>query len=578
MSEMPSDRKNAGVLIPVFSIRTEHDLGIGDVAGLREFIEWSAETGLEFVQLLPINETGTDNSPYNAISSVALEPLTIDCSPEGLTDLSAEVYEEVLANYDIRHLRIGGVKYDKVRLLKLDLLWRGFTVFEAEHFQRGTPRDVEFHAFCNAESEWLGDYCLYRLLMDMEGGKQSWQEWSPNYNEVGKAREFVDRLLEVEPDKSERQLVYYAYIQWVAYQQWREVAAFAKDKGVRLMGDIPFGVSLNSADVFGNPSIFNLDWYGGAPPETLFKDDEFVQKWGQNWGIPLYHWDVLQDKDYGWWRQRVGKTVEIFSMFRVDHALGFYRIYSFPWNPVRNGEFLPLTEDEAAKRCDGNRPGFKPRSDDSYEDAQANRHQGEVYLKMLQEAADGAEVIAEDLGMVPNYVRPSLAELKLAGMKIPQWEFSNGGVTPGSEYPHISFATYATHDHAPLKAQWEEKRAQMESAAYESPEWWEAHNFLKALSDYSGMEFDPAHPREFNDEVRETLLKALFASNSRDVGVMISDVFGMTERINVPGIMDGVNWAWRLDMTVEELRKNPHWSYISRRVRKLLRDAGRTEA
>ncbi len=574
-AESTTTNRNAGILIPVFSIRKDSDLGIGDVAGLRSLINWAAETGVEFLQLLPINETGTDNSPYNAISSVALEPLTLDCSPNGLPELTQEVYEDVLGKYDIRHLRIGPVKYEQVRILKLDLLWRAFSVFESEHFQRGTSQDDAFHLFCDLEAKWLGDYCLYRLLMDMEEGQQSWPEWNSNYDSIAKARDFVDKLLDVEPVKTERQLVYYAYIQWIAFTQWRGVSAYAKDNGVRLMGDIPFGVSLNSADVFANPEIFDLNWYGGAPPETLFKDDEFVQKWGQNWGIPLYRWDVLKERDYDWWRQRVGKTVDIFSMFRVDHALGFYRIYSFPWNPVRNSEFLPLSEDEAAERCDGKRPCFKPRSDDNHDDAMANKEQGKVYLKMLQEAAGEAEVIAEDLGMVPDYVRPSLAYLNIAGMKVPQWEHSDGGVTPGSDYPHVSFAAYATHDHAPLKAQWNEQRQLLANAEFESHEWWEAHGVLKSLSQFAGIEFDAAHVPEYSDEIRESLLRALFESSSRDVAVMISDLLGFEERINVPGIMDGVNWAWRLDMTVDELRKNPHWAYLNRRMKKMLQESGR---
>ncbi|NNE93141.1 MAG: hypothetical protein HKN23_15975, partial [Verrucomicrobiales bacterium] len=188
----PSNR-NAGILIPVFSIRTESDLGIGDVGGLREFVDWAADTGFEFVQLLPINETGTDNSPYNAISSVALEPLTIDCSPSAIPELEEEEFESALTNYNLRELRQGPVKYEDVRVLKLDLLWRAFVEFESDHFQKGTDRDEAFHRFCDRESKWLGDYCLYRLLMDMEGGRQNWQDWGEGHNDITKARQFVDR-------------------------------------------------------------------------------------------------------------------------------------------------------------------------------------------------------------------------------------------------------------------------------------------------------------------------------------------------------------------------------------------------
>ena len=126
----PGGRRSAGVLVPVFSLRTEDDQGIGDVEGLRQFIDWAADARFGFVQLLPVNETGPDNSPYNAISSVAIEPMTIDCRPgKGLADLSAELYAEVLAGQDMEALRSGAVKYEAVRALKLDLLWGAFSGF-----------------------------------------------------------------------------------------------------------------------------------------------------------------------------------------------------------------------------------------------------------------------------------------------------------------------------------------------------------------------------------------------------------------------------------------------------------------
>ncbi|MCB1088677.1 MAG: 4-alpha-glucanotransferase, partial [Verrucomicrobiae bacterium] len=511
----PSSQRSAGLLIPVFSIRTETDLGIGDVAGLRQFIDWAAEGGFGFVQLLPINETGPDNSPYNSISSVALEPLTLDCSPEGLPTLSEPEYWKLLTDHRIDSLRRGDrVEYDKVRALKLDLLWRGFSGFLEVHYSQGTEDDEAFHEFCEAESAWLGDYCLFRLLMDMEGGSHVWQNWPEEYNTIAKARAYVDQLLEVELEKTERQLLHYAWLQWTAHRQWRAAREYADSKGVRLMGDIPFGVSACSVDVFANPEIFDLDWYGGAPPEKLFKDDPFVQKWGQNWGIPLYRWDVLESRGYDWWRQRVGKVAEIFSMFRIDHALGFYRIYAFPWNPVRNDEFFPLSDDEAAERCEGSHPGFKPRPDDTDENKAANRADGERYFRMIQEAAAGAVIIAEDLGLVPDYVRPSLDSLEIAGMKVPQWEFENGEVVPPERYPELAFATYATHDHFPMRAQWEQQRQiSLDESKRESHEQWEAGQFLDSLSRFAGISTDDGPPA-YSDEVREKLLEALFATPS----------------------------------------------------------------
>ncbi|MCP5554462.1 MAG: 4-alpha-glucanotransferase [Verrucomicrobiales bacterium] len=580
--DLHSENRIAGVLVPLFSLRRDDDLGIGDVTALAEFIDWASSAGVGFIQLLPVNETGPDNSPYNAISAVALDPLTLDCSPGKLIDLAEDTFWEVLGRQNMNHLRRGGVKYGEVRPLKLDLLWRAYVRFLEGHYQRGTDRDLEFHLFCEEERSWLGDYCLFRMLMDMEGGSQLWTEWPEEYRSVGKAREYVNRLLDLEPDRAERQLVFYAYVQWVARDQWRAVRSHAEAKGVKLMGDIPFGVSTYSADVFANPGIFDLDWYGGAPPERLFKDDPFVQKWGQNWGIPLYRWDVMEANGFAWWRQRVRKVAEVFSLFRVDHALGFYRIYAFPWNPARNAEFAPLDEDEAATRCGGRLPGFKPCPDDTTEHCLSNRADGEKYLAMVNEAAGPAAVIAEDLGMVPEYVRPSLESLRIAGMKVPQWEWDDyHRITPGSSYHETSFATYATHDHSPMKAQWQEQRALAYGAPEGSAERNEAWRFLNGLCSFAGINAfsgpDGSFP-EYTDAVREGLLRGLALSNSRYAGIMITDLLGLTDRVNVPGVLAGENWVWRLDMTVKDLTRNPHWTAIATGLRNMLHETGRCAA
>jgi 4-alpha-glucanotransferase len=589
-SETPHQVRQAGLAVPVFSLRRAGDLGIGDVVALRELVDWSADQGLGFVQLLPINETGSDNSPYNAISSVALEPLTLDCSAgeAALEDLSTEIFEEVTAAADIDALRRGAVKYDRVRSLKLDLLWRAFLSFLKNHCQQGTERDEAFHSFCEEQGPWLGDYCLFRLLMDMEGGNQNWQTWGEEYRDIDGAKKFLQRLLKAEPVDTERQLMFYAYVQWIADRQWRGVREFADGRGVALMGDVPIGVSFCSADVFASPSIFDLDWYGGAPPETNFKDDEFTMKWGQNWGIPLFRWDVMENDDFAWWRRRVRKVCEIFSMFRVDHALGFYRIYSFPWNPVRNGEFLPLSHDEAAEKTGGRLPGFKAHPDDTPENRQANCRDGERYLRVLLEAAEGAEMIAEDLGLVPDYVRPNLETLGIPGMKVPHWEYddASGEVIDGGNYTEVSFATWATHDHDPLRVQWEQHRSVLSNAAENPPadddgdaqsDLHTARSFMKAMQRFAGIDTvdgPNGGPPPYGDGVRESLLRALFDSQSRHAGVMITDILGLEDRINVPGVL-GENWVWRMESSVDDLRTNPHWCYLAERFKKLLLETGR---
>ncbi len=567
--------RSAGILVPVFSLRGENDLGIGDVACLKDFVDLSARLGYGFVQLLPINETGPDNSPYNAISSVALEPMTLDCSLTGLVDLQEQDYDEICDVIDLDALRAGPVKYAEVRELKHRLLRAAFSRFLENVHGQIDARSDEFKAFCEDEAEWLNDYCLFRMLMDRENGSQVWQEWDKRYNTHEKALSFITELFQEKPEEADREAMYYAYVQWIAYGQWKTLSEYAHFKGVDLMGDIPIGVSLASVDVFGNKEIFDFDWYGGAPPEKLFKDDEFVQKWGQNWGIPLYDLDALKVSGYRWWKQRVRKTTEIFRLFRVDHTLGFYRIYSFPWNPIRNDEFLSLSKEEAAKKCQGRLPKFQPRDDELEANRRENQMEGERYLRMIKEAAGKANVIAEDLGVVPDYVRPSLEKLGIPGMKVPQWEFTDGAVTSGLKYPAVSFATYATHDHAPMRAQWENAREKMAESEYESPEWWDARNFLQTLCYFAGYKVPDKKIPEWGDELQYALFKHLSFSNSERIAVMITDLLGETERINVPGVMDGTNWSYRLGPTVGELSDSDEWEWVRELSKKVLNETSR---
>ncbi|MFV1993993.1 MAG: 4-alpha-glucanotransferase [Verrucomicrobiales bacterium] len=571
-TEPLQETKVAGVLVPVFAIRTEDDLGIGDVQGVRRMIDWLSQMGMGFLQVLPINEIGRDNSPYNAISSVALEPTTLDCSPQGLPDLTEHHFEEIAGGARLEYFRTGPIQYERVKRLKHDLLWQAFENFWARDYSRSTQRDAEFHRYCAGQRGWLGDYCLYRLLMDMEGGSEMWNSWSEDYCDIAKARAFVETLLELDRERTEKQLAYYAYVQWVARTQWEDTRDYARLRGVQLMGDVPFGISYHSVDVFCNPQLFDLEWSGGAPPETNFKDDEFTQKWGQNWGIPLYRWDAMEADGFAWWKQRIEKLTEIFSSFRLDHALGFYRIYSFPWRPERNGEFLALDQEEARRRTGDRLPRFSLRDDDCEENRALNRSAGEKYLRVICEAAGEAEVIAEDLGMVPDYVGPSLRDLGIPGMKVPMWQVEDGAPRPGSDYPYLSMATYATHDHEPLRTQWKSLRraaGKQEGSDAES-----ARHNLGLLAKFAALEGDPQQIN-YTENTREAFLRAIFASESKYVSVMITDLLGLEQRFNVPGVVGEANWTTRMETTMEDLLRNRKWIRLAAKTRKLLDETGR---
>jgi 4-alpha-glucanotransferase len=539
------EKRIAGVLTPLFALRSLEDLGCGDLASLREFILWAADHGLHCVQLLPVNETGADHSPYNAISSVAIEPTTLDLS--SVPDLQPAELAAVAEQHSADSLREGSVRWTEVKALKHAALRRAFANFSAHHWEANDARARDFARFVEQEASWLESYALFRVLLQWQGSEQ-WDQWASDLRSLGQATTWLTGQRAGFRAELEQERRYYQYVQWLAFTQWREVRQFAEERGIVLMGDVPFGVSYYSADVWSSPELFDHQWSGGAPPEPAFSGDEFVQRWGQNWGVPLYRWEAHRATNFAWWRQRVRKIEEGFHLFRIDHVLGFYRIYGFPWRPQRNAEFTRLTPVEARERAGGELPHFIEHDDDTPEHKAANRTQGEVLLRVLQEEVGPYALVGEDLGTVPDYVRPSLLSLGIPGFKVPQWETEPDlQLTPGDRFPRCSIATYATHDHDPLRMKWTQWMGTIEAALYDpnglanqrDAAWRE----VRQLAAWAGFEVPRILPFE---EVHEALLAALFRTNSWLAIVMITDLLGTDQRFNVPGSVADSNWSARL--------------------------------
>jgi 4-alpha-glucanotransferase len=546
------DQRLAGVLAPLFALRGETDLGVGDVGALREFIEWAADTGFGVVQLLPVNATGNDNSPYNAISSVALEPTTIDIS--AVPELTAAEISFVTGEIDLEALRGGPVVYPLVKALKHQLLDRAFDLFLTHSWRRNNARARKFRHFIKAHAGWLEPYALFRTLMEANGGTERWDTWEKGQQTAETASHWLARRSTKDRRALERTMRFTMFEQWIAWTQWEELKAFAEQRGVALMGDVPFGVSYYSADVWHAPELFDLTWSGGAPPEPLFTDDPFTQKWGQNWGVPLYRWEAHRKTNYAWWRRRVGMVRRIFHLFRIDHILGFYRIYGFPWRPDRNSEFLPLSRAEAEQLTGGLLPRFWEDDDETAAHRAKNRARGEERLRHLVEETGAFRLIGEDLGTVPEYVRPSLQSLRIPGFKIPFWEHDETGtLIAGAGYERLSVATYATHDHEPLRALWEHWMSVIEAALHRPHElaaerdraWCD----VRRLATWAG--FAVPCITAFED-VHEKLLEGLLRSNSWLAITMITDVFGTSQRFNVPGAVSESNWSQRLALPIAE--------------------------
>ena len=189
--KLSPEQSLAGVLEPVFAIRTENDLGIGDTDGVRQMIDWCARHGLNIFQTLPINETSDDNSPYNAISSLALEPATIAITPAALPDITATAIKQIVRPALLAELRSGAVNYPKVKALKRRLLDAAFASFLKKHFNAETKRALQFRVFMQENADWLSDYALFRVLMEENCGAPTWDRWQPQHQGPRRARTWL---------------------------------------------------------------------------------------------------------------------------------------------------------------------------------------------------------------------------------------------------------------------------------------------------------------------------------------------------------------------------------------------------
>jgi 4-alpha-glucanotransferase len=563
----PPCNRQAGILIPAFAPRRDGDLGIGDTLAMREWIDWAADHGVSFIQLLPIQETGPDESPYSAISSAALDPIYLTFDPSEIPGLAAG--DIAKARDDLGPaLHASQVDYPAVRRAKRSLLALAWSRFAgADPCLTG-----EFTQFKQQEADWLDDYCLFRLLMEHHGESLVWNHWPTSCQTPQKAHDHVAKLRLHDAAPIDDRLGFFAFVQWLCYRQWRALRTHADSRNVKLMGDVPIGICWHSSDVFFHRDEFHLHWCAGSPPEGMGQNEPFFQQWGQNWGVPLYRWDYMRSNGFSWWQTRIARLTGIFRIFRLDHILGFYRIYAFPWMPERNHEFLGLSGEQAAVLTGGRLPRWFPRPDDTSANKAANRADGDIRLRAILSAATGAEVIAEDLGWIPDYVRPHLAELGIAGFRIPHWDCNESGhPLPGDHFPENSFATYSTHDHDPVCGIWRGClrviQQYLDNPTDQSAEQQQnARSTLRVLSEFAGIPI-PAHESwpPFTEGIRLRLIQSLFASNSRYAAVMVTELFGLNERINHPGTAGNHNWSFRLPWTLQHIMSEPHLHEICRK-------------
>jgi len=505
---MASERRS-GLLIPLFAAPSTRSWGIGDIGDIAKLTEWLAGGGQRILQLLPLNEMASGGqSPYSAMSAMAIDPIYI-CVPDvaefqalgGEASLSADDRER------LAHARAASkVEYNLVRPIKDRALRAAFDHFFENEWSKHSVRATLFRSYIEKETWWLDDYALFRALHERE--KRTWAEWPG-----GLAVRDPDALDRARRELS-RQILFYQYLQWVAGSQWEQAREAARAHAVALFGDLPFMVDMHSADVWSEQEEFELDRSVGVPPDAFSAT-------GQDWGMPPYNWTVLARNEYRWLHSRARRSAALYDGYRVDHLVGFFRTFSRP--RVGDGE-----------------PVFSPSKQ------VAQLRLGERVLNIFREA--GSEIIAEDLGTVPDFVRAALTVLGVPGFRVlrweREWEQDDKPFRDPAEYPAKSVATTGTHDTEPMIAWWEGADDEERRAVVEMP--WMRN---AGAADLLEAPFVPA--------VRDALLEAMFASSSNILLLPVQDVFGWRDRINEPATVSDDNWSFRLPWPVDTMASEP---------------------
>ncbi|MCB0688216.1 MAG: 4-alpha-glucanotransferase [Saprospiraceae bacterium] len=321
--------RGAGLAIPVFSIRTQNSFGVGSFTDLRLLIDWAQNTGMQLIQILPINDTSangtwTDSYPYSSISVFALHPQYLDLSQ--LKGFQEAVDQDEYREHQRRLNQMSEVDYMEVMTLKLDY---ARNIFQTQ--KNNFPKTRAFKNFLDLNGHWLKPYAIFCVLRD--------KYETPQFRAWEKYNVFTPELIDNFCDRKSpyySQILFYYYLQFCLDDQLKQVTDYARSKGVVLKGDIAIGIYRNSVDAWTKPHLFNMGMQAGAPPDPF-------SALGQNWGFPTYRWDVMAENNYTWWKNRLRNLARYFDAMRIDHILGFFRIWQIPFDQIQGvlGYFNP---------------------------------------------------------------------------------------------------------------------------------------------------------------------------------------------------------------------------------------------
>ncbi|HOJ34596.1 MAG TPA: 4-alpha-glucanotransferase [Candidatus Hydrogenedentes bacterium] len=485
--------RSSGVLLHPVSLPGPY--GIGDIGSdSEEFLQFLLEAGQRFWQVLPLGPTGYGDSPYQAYSSFAGNPLLI--SPDVLLQeglLDQEDLENRPSFLDDR------IDYGSVIQWKSALLRRAH-----QNFLQRKPTSLwnDFLTYCEAEKSWLDDFALFMALKETHGYRV-WTEWETELIQRDPA------ALSHAAEKLASLVESHKFVQFEFAREWQSLHNLAAGEGILIIGDIPFYVAHDSADVWANQNLFRLD-KSGNPVAVAGVPPDYFSETGQLWGNPTYRWDVLEDSGFAWWCERVKKTLTQVDVVRLDHFRGFEAYWEVPAGEptAERGEWVKG-------------PGAA------------------LFQAIKKSLNDRLPIIAENLGLITEEVEALREQFQLPGMAVFQFGFGHDAKTsafPLHKYTRDLVAYTGTHDNETLRAWWDELNTTKTGRA--------TRRYIKKYLSISGKDFN------------WSCIRALMASVADVVIFPMQDLLGLGKeaRMNRPGISSG-NWAWRMpqDMLTSSL-------------------------
>ncbi len=471
--------KGAGTAIPVFSLRSEDDFGVGEFYDLKKMVDWAAATGQSVLQLLPINDTTMlhtweDSYPYNPNSTFALHPQFIHLPAAGVK--ADDEYKALQAELNA----LDQIDYERVNSLKLSLLRKAFD----KTFKKLSAK-ASYQEFIAKNSHWLLPYAAFCALRDLNG--------TPDFSQWKGFAKYNKKKVAAFCEVHKADIDFWCFVQYHLDQQLSEVCAYAHSKGVIFKGDLPIGISRTSVDAWLYPELFHMDSQAGAPPDAFSED-------GQNWGFPTYNWEKMSEDGYAWWKSRLAKMSEYFDAFRIDHILGFFRIWEIPlWtksgldgyfspalpypahelqnlgfdvadselfiqDPRQDGHYhlkIGAKKTQSYYVLDAYRKSAYDRLYDDFFYYRNNEFWKEKAMQKLPALLDSTGMLAcgEDLGMIPATVPQVMSDLRILSLEIQRMPKSvEETFAHPCNYPYLSVCTTSTHDMNPIRAWWEEDR------------------------------------------------------------------------------------------------------------------------